>query len=75
MKEGDRLFSRVCCGRIMGNGFKLKKERYRLDMRKKFFTIRAVKPWHRLPRDVVDFLSLETFKVRQDRDLSNLIEL
>jgi len=33
-------------------------------MRKTFFTMRVVKHWHRLPRDVVDAPSLETFKVR-----------
>jgi len=37
--------------------------------------MRVVKPWHRLPREVVDALSLETFKIRLDRALSNLIEL
>ena len=41
-----------------------------MDIRKKFFTIRAVRYWHRLPRDVVDAPSLETFKVRQDGALS-----
>jgi len=40
----------------------------------KFFTLRVVKPWHRLPREVGDAPSLETFKVRLDRALSNLIE-
>jgi len=34
-----------------------------------------VKPWHRLPREVVDAPSLETFKARLDRALSNLMEL
>jgi len=49
-KDGDRLFSRACCNKIRGNGFKLKEGRFRLDIRKKFFTARVVKRWHRLPR-------------------------
>jgi len=54
---------------------KLKEGRFRLDIRKIFFTLRLVKPWHRLPREVVDAPSLEKFKVRLDRALSNLIQL
>ncbi|KFW63006.1 hypothetical protein AS28_00380, partial [Pygoscelis adeliae] len=55
------------------NGFKLKGGRFKLDIRKKFFTLRVVQHWHRLPREVVDAPSLETFKVRLDGALSNLI--
>ncbi|KFW71024.1 hypothetical protein AS28_02304, partial [Pygoscelis adeliae] len=72
-KDGGKLFSRACCDRTRGNGFKLKGGRYRLDIRKKFFTLRVVKHWKRLPREVVDAPSLETFKVRLDGALSNLL--
>ncbi|KAK4827894.1 hypothetical protein QYF61_022317 [Mycteria americana] len=74
-KDGDRLFSRACSDRTRGNGFKVKEGRFRLDIRKKFFTLRVVKHWHRLPREVVDAPSLETFKVRLDGALSNLLWL
>ncbi|KFV44209.1 hypothetical protein N341_04515, partial [Tyto alba] len=54
-------------------GFKLKEGGFRLDVRKKFFTMRVVKHWNRLTKEVVDAPSLETFRVMLDRALSNLI--
>ena len=71
-KNGDK-FSRACCNRTRGNGFKLREGRFRLDIRKKFFTMGVVRPWNRLPREVVDAPSLETFKTRLDGALSNLV--
>jgi len=46
-----------------------------LDMRKKYFTVRVVRHWRGLPREVVDAPSLETPEVRLDGALSNLIYL
>ncbi|KFV21058.1 hypothetical protein N340_03424, partial [Tauraco erythrolophus] len=55
------------------NGFKLKEGRFRLDRRKKFFTLSVVRHWNRLSREVVDVLSLEVFKARLDEALGNLV--
>ncbi|KAK4810129.1 hypothetical protein QYF61_009524 [Mycteria americana] len=74
-KDGDRLFSKACCDRTRSKGFKLGEGRFRLDLRKQFCTMRVVKHWPGLPREVVEAPSLATFKVRLDGALSNLIEL
>jgi len=48
----------VCTDRTGENGCKLKEGRFRLDIRKKFFTKRVVKHWHRLLREAVAAPSL-----------------
>ena len=55
-----------------GSGFRLKEGKFSLGVRKKIFTVRMVSTG-RLPREVVDALSLETRKVRLDGALSTLI--
>jgi len=50
-------------------------KRVRLGLRKKPFTVRVVRHWHRLARDVVDAPSLEAFKARLDQALGSLMEL
>jgi len=74
-KNGEDLFSEAYCDRTRSSGFKLREGRFRLDIRKKFFTVRVVKHWHRLPREVVEAPSLETVKARLDGALSNLVWL
>ena len=59
--------------RTRSNGFNFKKGRFRLDIRKKFFALKVVRHWHRLPREAVDAPSLEVLKTRLDETLSNLV--
>jgi len=72
-KERDGLFSRVYCDRTRGNGIKLEESRSRLNIRKIYFTVRVVRHWNRLPSDVVNAPSLESFKARLDGALSNVV--
>ena len=47
--------------------------RFRLDIRRKFFTQSMVTHWNRLPKEVVDAPSLEAFKARLDVTLGSLV--
>lgn len=51
----------------------LQEGRVRLEMRKKFFTVRVVRHQNRLPREAVDAPSAEAFKARLDVALSSMI--
>lgn len=52
----------------------MKRGEFKLDIGKKFFTMRVVKHWKKLPKEAVDVLTLALFKGRLDNALSNLVE-
>ncbi|KFP02671.1 hypothetical protein N300_13748, partial [Calypte anna] len=55
------------------NGLKLEEGKFRLQIRRKFFAVRVVRHWNRLPREAVTAPSLKVFKARLDGALINLV--
>jgi len=67
-------FYKDCSDSTRANGLKLKEGRFSLDIRKKFFTVKVLRHWNRLPREAVCGCSLsEVFKARLDGALSNMV--
>ncbi|KFQ25055.1 hypothetical protein N331_11623, partial [Merops nubicus] len=55
------------------SGLKLHQRRFRMYVRKNFFTEKVVKNWNRWPREVVDSPSLDILKSYVDMMLRDMI--
>lgn len=70
-RKAERDFYKSMPWQAEGNRFTLKEIRFRLDVRRKLFSLRVMRHWHRLPSEAVDAPSLAVFKNRLDGALSN----
>ena len=61
------LFTLDTNGVTRNNGYKIVGKRFSLDITRNFFTYRVVEEWNKLPAEVVNSNTIETFKSRLDK--------
>lgn len=71
--RGKEIFLHSLSSRTRGDGLQLWQGRFRLEIRKNFFSDSVVMQWHRLPGEVGEEPFLEVFKSCGDVSLKDLV--
>ena len=66
------LFKLSGDSKVRGHTYKIVKNRFRLNVRKKFFSNRVVDAWNELPQYLVDAETVNSFKARLDKFLHKI---
>ncbi|CAM5091879.1 unnamed protein product [Eretmochelys imbricata] len=72
-REGEELFKLSTNVDTRTNGYKLATRKFRLEIRRRFLTIRGVKFWNSLPREVVGAKDLSCFKIKLDKFMEEMV--
>ncbi|KYO24502.1 hypothetical protein Y1Q_0002110 [Alligator mississippiensis] len=70
---GEFLFLRAIPGVARNNGHKVAEGSFRLDIRKRYITVRAARTWNQLPKEVVLAPTLGVFRRRLDEHLAGVV--
>ncbi|CAM4556029.1 unnamed protein product [Caretta caretta] len=72
-REGEELFKLSTNVDTRINGYKLSTRKFRLEIRRRFPTIRGVKFWNSLPREAVGAKDLSGFKIKLDKFMEEMV--